>query len=350
MYPEKRKHAFKVFSQDVKNDSINKINLMYGKEQYLVKWAVETIAGRYVNPASKAMDYVILDDEEATVDAVMEAAETFSMFSEKRVIWVRNFRPLSSDSARGYGKSDLERLASYLEGSNDGAVLIFSGEDVKAKTIVTTALKKFGTVYDFDTLDRADLTSFAAKRFRSAGVEISQGGMRALIESTGYYNRDSDYRLYNFENDISKIISHSDGVRVTEDDVMSCVSGDADTFVFDMLDGISSGQKDRAFSIMHNILGNGGEVFSLIGAIVSQFELMLSVRQMRDDGMNTAQITKTLGASEYRIKKLMPYVNRYSQYKLKQILSSAYETDRNIKTGLLDQQLALEMFAAGIWR
>ena len=52
MYPEKRKHAFKVFSQDVKTDSINIINLMYGKEQYLVKWAVETIAGRYVNPAS----------------------------------------------------------------------------------------------------------------------------------------------------------------------------------------------------------------------------------------------------------------------------------------------------------
>lgn len=348
MYPEKRKHAFKVFSQDVKTDNINKINLMYGKEQYLVKWAVETIEGRYVNPASKAMDYVILDDEEATVDAVIEAAETFSMFSEKRVIWVRNFRPLSSDSARGYGKSDLERLASYFEGSNDGAVLIFSGEDVKVRTIVTSALKKFGSVYDFDTLDRADLMSFAAKRFRQAGVEISQGAMRTLVETTGYYNRESDYRLYNLENDIGKIISHSDGRKVTEEDIIKCVSGDADTFVFDMLDGISSGRKDTAFEIMHNILGNGGDVFSVIGAIVSQFELMLSVKQMRENGMNQGEITKALGASEYRIKKLMPHVNRYSADKLKRILSSAYETDRNIKTGLLEQQLALEMFIAGI--
>ena len=348
MYPEKRKHAFKVFSQDIKGDSIDKLNLMYGKEQYLVKWAVETIEKRYVNPATKAMDYVVLDDEEATVDAIMEAAETFSMFSEKRVIWVRNFRPLSSDSARGYAGADISRLTSYLENSNDGAVLIFSGEEVRAKAQVTAALKKYGRVYDFDSLDRADLMSFAAKRFRQAKVDITTGAMKALVEATGYYNRDSDYRLYNFENDIEKIISHSDGIRVTEDDIERCVSGDADTFVFDMLDGISSGQKDRAFSVMHNILGNGGDAFPVIGAVVSQFELMLSVKQLRENGMNQGEITKKLGASEYRIKKLIPYANRYSSDKLKQVLSSAYETDRNIKTGLLDQKLALEMFIAGI--
>ena len=45
---------------------------------------------------------------------------------------------------------------------------------------------------------------------------------------------------------------------------------------------------------------------------------------------------------------MIPYTNKYSVAKLKQILSSAYETDRNIKTGLLEGQLALEMFIAGI--
>lgn len=348
MYPEKKKHAFKVFSGDIKSDNINKVNLMYGREQYLVRWAVETIVSRYVNSAVRAMDYVILDGEEATVDRIIESCETFSMFSEKRVVWVRDFKPLTSDSPKGYAKADLQRLAEYIENTSEGTCLIFSSEEIKAKAIVTSALKKYGKSYDFDTLDKSDLMSFAGKRFRVAGLEISNSGMRTLIDVTGYYNRESDYRLFNLENDIGKIISHCDGGRITEEDIVRCVSGDSDTFVFDMLDGISSGHKDRAFSIIHNILGNGGDVYSVIGAIVSQFELMLSVKQMRENGMNPSEITRKLGASEYRIKKLMPHVNRYSVDKLKKALSSAYEMDRNIKTGLLDQQLALELFAAGI--
>ena len=57
---------------------------------------------------------------------------------------------------------------------------------------------------------------------------------------------------------------------------------------------------------------------------------------------------KKLGGSEYRIKKLIPYANKYSVEKLKHTLSGIYEVDRNIKTGLLDGQLALEMFIASI--
>ena len=76
--------------------------------------------------------------------------------------------------------------------------------------------------------------------------------------------------------------------------------------------------------------------------------MMLSVKQMREDGMDLKSIHKRLGGSEYRIKKMIPYTNRFSVDKLKKILSSIYEVDRQIKTGLLDSQLALELFIAGV--
>ena len=137
-----------------------------------------------------------------------------------------------------------------------------------------------------------------------------------LIEATGYFNKESDYRLFNFENDIQKVIAHSDGSKVTEQDIERTVSGDLDTFVFDMLDGISSNQKDKAFQILYNMLHSGSDPFSIIGAIVSQFELMLSVRQLREDGLDLSAMHKKLGSSEYRIKKLIPYANKYSVEKL----------------------------------
>ena len=83
-----------------------------------------------------------------------------------------------------------------------------------AKT--SAAIKKHGQVYDFATIDKPDLVSFARKRFQAAGIDITPGGINALIDATGYYHKESDYRLFHFENDIQKIIAHSDGMRMSE--------------------------------------------------------------------------------------------------------------------------------------
>ena len=341
------KHSFKVFSENLKTGNIEKVILMHGVEQYLVKWAVETLVKKYVNPAVKSMDYVLLDDD-ASCSQVMEAAETFTMFSERRIVWVRDFKPLTGDSPRGYNKEEIKELADYLQSSNDNTILIFSAEEIKASAVLITAIKKAGQVYDFAPIDKPDLVSFARKRFNVAGIDVTPAAVNALIDATGYYHKESDYRLFHFENDIQKIIAHSDGMRVTEKDIMETVSGDMDTFVFDMLDAISNHQKEKAFSVLYNMMHGGSDAFSIIGAIVSQFEMMLSVKQMREEGLDLAAIRKKLGGSEFRIKKMLPYVNKFTVTKLKETLSAIYQVDRNIKTGLLEPQLALEMFIAGI--
>lgn len=341
------KHSFKVFSENLKTGNIDKVILMHGVEQYLVKWAVETLVKKYVNPAVKSMDYVLLDDD-ASCSQVMEAAETFTMFSERRVVWVRDYKPLNSDSPRGYSKDEIKELTEYLSSSNSSTILIFSAEEIKASALLPSAIRKIGQVYDFTPIDKSDLVSFARKRFQAAGIDITTSGLNALIDATGYYHKESDYRLFHFENDIQKIIAHSDGISVTERDIVETVNGDTDTFVFDMLDGISNNQKEKAFSILYNMMHTGTDTFSIIGAIVSQFEMMLTVKQMREEGMDLSTIHKKLGGSEFRIKKMLPYVNKFTATKLKETLSAIYQVDRNIKTGLLEPQLALEMFIAGI--
>lgn len=348
MYKKAVKHSFKVFSENLRSDKIGKALLFYGTEQYLVKWAVETLVKKYVNPAAASMDYQVLDGESVTCSQIVEASETFSMFSERRVVWVKDFRPLNSDTARGYTKDEIKKLSEYLAESNDGTILIFSAEEIKTSAAVPTALKKHGQCYDFDKIDRAELTSFARKRFRSAGIEIGASALSLLIEATGYFNKESDYRLFHFANDIQKVIAHCDGNVVTRQDIEAAVCGDMETFVFDMLDGISSGQKDKAYRILYNMPHSGSDVFSVIGAIVSQFEMMLSVKQMREDSLDLKEMHKRLGGSEYRIKKMLPYANKFSVDKLKKVLSSIYEVDRQIKTGLLDGQTALEIFIAGV--
>ena len=341
-------HSFKIFTSNMKQGKTPKLVFMYGEEQFLVNWAVENIVKKYVNAATKSMDYVKLD-ENATCENIIETCETFSMFSEKRVVWVKDFKLLYSDTAKGYSKDQINMLSDYLERSNDGTILIFSGnEDIKLKAEIPAKLKKTADVYNFCRLDYATFKGFALKRFKAAGVDISPSSVKLLIDVTGYFNRNSEYRLFNFANDIEKIIAHTEGGRVSDRDIESVVCGDMETFVFALMDGIINNHKEVAFQILYNMLSTGGSAFAILSTFANQFEFMLSVKQLREDGVDMAAMMKKLGCGDFRIKKAMPFVNRYSEDKLKSILISLYEVDRNIKTGLLDDRTALELFIAGI--
>ena len=48
------------------------------------------------------------------------------------------------------------------------------------------------------------------------------------------------------------------------------------------------------------------------------------------------------------MKKLSGAASKYSSDELKRILLRAYEIDRNVKTGVMDAKLGLEMFIADI--
>ena len=343
----KKEHAFRTFNADIKEGNFPPVMFMYGPEEYLTEWAAGSLVKRFVNPASEALDYVVLADD-CTSDQIIEAAGTFSIFSERKVVWARDFAPLSSANPRGFSASDRERLKEYIRNPNEGTLLIFSTAEPEDKSELVKELKKNCRCYFFDKLDYPQLAAFAEKRFRAAGVYIGRDTLKYLIDETGYYNKETEYRIFNLENDIKKIIAYSDGVRITEEDVSATLNGDMDTFVFNFLDAISGNRKDTAFGLLHNILASESDVFSIIGLLVNHFELVLEVREFREEGMSLPAITSKLKIHEFRVKKAMGFAEKFTAEKLRSILSQLYETDRNIKTGALEQNLALELLVGRI--
>ena len=149
-----------------------------------------------MNPGAFAFDFVKIDDENAEVSAIVEACDTFPMFSEKRVVWVKNHALLKSANPKGFTASDKEKLLSYAANPNEGTILIFSCEQAEDKSEVVKGLKKTVQCYNFDKLDYAQLAAFAEKRFRSAGVQIKRDLLRYLIDETGYFNKETEYRIF----------------------------------------------------------------------------------------------------------------------------------------------------------
>jgi len=378
------KPGFRGFTDDLKKGQIDNVVAMHGSEPYLSKWAVGMLLGKYVNPATEALDYQVLDDDSVRCRDIIEACDTFSMFSDKRLVWVRNFGPLSSDIPKGFTAEEIDGLIEYLKNSNDRTILVFSwddtpedarnsrksdnedgdGEEGKSKMPRLKRHLLFGAQnFKFDQLSRPELISFARKRFKASGIEVTQAQLYEITDATGYFNKESEYDLYCFENDLMKIIAHSDGLNITAADIEACIVGDLDKFVFDLLDEVSANRKDQAFQILYNMLNSGLSGRPIIGAIISQLELMLELREYMDEAIdldgimeimypslvkNRAKHMQEIKGKMFRLRKVSGYAGKYSREKIRTMLISIYEVPAMINRGLMDEQLALQLFIAGI--
>ncbi|MDY3238822.1 MAG: DNA polymerase III subunit delta [Anaerovoracaceae bacterium] len=345
---EKKEHAFKTFSRDIRESEMPPVLFLYGEEGYLIQWAVETIRSRYVDPACAALDYVRFQDEGEDMASILDACNTFSMMSQRRLVWAEEFSPLHSASARGFTSGDLEMADAYFSEPNPGTILVFTSEVPEPKSELVKLLKKKSRCYEFSQLDYSTLSGFISKRFAAEGVSAGKDAVKAVIDQSGYFNKETEYHLFHLVNDVRKIAAYCGGGSVTEDDVSQVMNGDMDTFIFNLLDAVSGNQKEKAFGLLHNILRSGREVFGTIAMMINQFELLLMVAELKEEGKNLGQITEILKSSEFRIRKAMGYTEKFSVDRLKCVLSQLYETDRNIKTGLMEQNLALELLIGRI--
>ena len=82
-------HAFRRFNRELKEDRLSRLLLLYGEEQLQVDWAVKEIMDKYVNNASQSLDVNTFDGL-PDLEELIEALETLTMISEKRVVIVND--------------------------------------------------------------------------------------------------------------------------------------------------------------------------------------------------------------------------------------------------------------------
>lgn len=341
-------HAFKKIDKDIKSNSVKNLLLLFGREEFLIHWAVDTLVRKYVNEACRDMDFSRLDGATITFGQIRNDCETLPFLSERRVVLISDFKLIEGVKTKGFDEEEERKLADYLKHVPDNCLLIITSGGADKRKKIFKSISESGSVYEFGELDEKSLKSYIEKRFREAGKTARPSVVAELIAASGYYDKDTDYTLYNLENDIKKAVAYNEGAEIGMEAVKSTVSGNMDTDVFAMIDSLGRGRKEEAYQMLHNLLVSGEQVFKLLALLCSHFEIILSVKEMREEGKSFAEMKDILDIHEFRIKKAAAFGERYTVPHLRKVLQKTYEIDKSIKTGLLEPSLALELFIAEI--
>jgi DNA polymerase-3 subunit delta len=337
-------HAYKRIADDLASGRVASPLLLFGKERFLVRWAADAVTDKYVDPSLRAIDFARLDGATAQADAVVQNCETLPLGSAKRIVLAEGLSVFAGDDAKAAARFDEDAFCAYLDKLPDTCVLILTADRAdKRKKLYKTVVKR-GAAYEFTSLDPPLLRAFAKKRFKDAGKRVSDSVLHQFTEMSGYFERDSEYTLYNLENDIKKLVAYCEGEEIRLSDLSAVMDAGLELNAFALADAVSRGRRSEAFDLLASLLSSGENVYRLLALLISQFELLLSVREMMDEGLTRARMQSELDVHEYRLRMAAETAARFETSALRATLLRACEADKHIKTGLLRDALALEMF------
>lgn len=347
-------HAFKIFQRTLQSEALPSVMLLFGTEDYLVAWALGELSAKLVNPAAAAMDRIRFSEETINVSDIIAACETLPMLSEKKLVIVEDCDAFWSGRPSSMNAQEQQDMADYLKNVPGDTLLVFTAGKADKRKALYKAVTKTGIAYEFTPVTGETLKGFVSKRVSAAGKKASSSEINKFIHLTGYGDKDSEYTLYNMENDLKKAFALSEGTQISEADFEAAVTGNADTDVFALLDSAFSGNKDAAFTLLRNNISGelpsyvDGVIFRMIGLLCSQLEIMLTAKERLEEGQSVHELPKAMGVNSYRLQKALEASANRNASQLSKSLDAAYQLERDIKSGAMPGLLALELFIASL--
>jgi len=177
---------------------------------------------------------------------------------------------------------------------------------------------------------------------RKKGGQISPAAIEELAAFVG-----NDLRL--LDQEIEKLVVYVDQARpISEEDVRLLVSYVQEANIFEMVDALGQRDGQRAAQLLHQLLDEGEHPLALLGMIVRQFRIIIQVKELSERGLREQAIAARLRLHHFVVKKAMRQAMNFSMEQSEAIYRQLLETDVAIKTGQMDEVLALDMLVVGL--
>ena len=272
------------------------------------------------------------DLEESSLDNALEDLDTYGLFTQEKVIILKNIELLKYDDY----KNEFEHLFRYLDNPNPDNLLIIEVNKLSGNSKIGKILKE---KCEYTKIE-LNTKSYIRQQFKD--YEIDSNAINLLDEYclgdiSKIYNeclKLKDYKLF------EKVI--------TEDDIREIVDkklGDSKDLTFSFSRSIALRDKKDALKKYKELLSYNFEPISIIGLLSSQIRIIYQVKLLEKEKLSDHEIANMLEEkSDYRITKTRELTKLYTEETLLHLLQELSNIDYKMKTTDLDANALLEQF------
>ena len=151
-----------------------------------------------------------------------------------------------------------------------------------------------------------------------------------------------EHQLIKAMNEVEKLTLYTSHIKI--EDVKMLVSKPIEENAFELVSAIMKKKQTLAIQIYKDLMIKNEEPVKLIVMIANQMRLLYQVKVLDRKGYNDQEIAKILAINPYRIKYLRQDARYFELDDLLAKLNDLACLDKNIKQGLVEKRLGLELF------
>jgi len=283
----------------------------------------------------------LVGDHEPDISPLVDAAQTASFLTERRVVVGRHLGLFAAKGA-------IASLLAYLKAPLETTSLVLVWEKPpspqrggKLPAALTKAVNAAGgTKVDASAPRGKGQSSFIEKHLKEAGLKLDAAGVRLLLDSIGQ-------DLGRLEGLLAVLVStYGRGARLRVDDVAPYLGDEGDVAPWDLTDAIDGGDAAKAIEILHRMMGAGERhSFVLMAVLQRHYEQL-----MRLDGAgarNENEAAELLGIKPYPAKKALVTSRRLGSRSLGRAIGLLAEADLDLRgRRAWPSELVLEVLVA----
>ena len=314
--------------------------IFHGTDEFTRAETLADFRRRLGPPDTVDLNTTLLEGRSLTLGELRHACDAIPFLAEKRLVIVTGM--LARIAAQ---KKLVDDLVDYLPRLPETTRLVFVEQKplpVSHPILKLARQEERGYVKRFDPPAAKNLPRWVEERVREQGGEIEPQAAHQLAAVVG-----ADLRL--LDQEIVKLITYTNAERaITKDDVDTLVPYAQVAIIFDLVDALGRRDGRTAARTLHSLLDAGEHPLGLLAMIVRQFRLLIQVKELQAEGVNTPAIAKTLGLHSFPAGKLCNQATYFTGAQLEAVYRHLLETDVAIKSGKIETEVALDLLVAGL--
>lgn len=310
------------------------IILLFGEDTFRLRLKLNEIIEEYKKKHQSGLNFVRFNGSDLDFDNFKIETETSSMFEEKKLIVLEDI----------FNKKDFyEKFKDYLKGSGlkksqEKIIVIFQ----EGKFSDANFKKQVSMKEEFKKLTDRELAGWIKKQALAENVFFNDLAIRKIINYTG-----GD--LWRINNEINKLVSYKreEGF-VEEADIDLLVASKLNLNIFEALDALAGNNKAKAFNLFHSHLKEGESESYLFSMLAYQFRVLVKLKDLIERGVPFYELAKKSGLHPFVVKKSSYQLKSFELDKLKSLYKRLLDVNVAVKSGKLDELIALDLLLSEV--
>ncbi|MBE6650750.1 MAG: DNA polymerase III subunit delta [Ruminococcaceae bacterium] len=319
--------------------------LFWGEEEYLKHYYLDELRRIVTDEGMEDFNRTVIDFlHDGTLNDLDEAVDSLPIMAEHKIIevWGINLSEIK-------GK-DEKRLTNAVKRVSDGTILVifcrsseleFLNKKSRERALIKD-LETSLTMTEFPRQSEQKLLSWTDKIFRVSEVRISDVNITRMIKLC-------DYSMTRLKNDSEKLIAYCkyNSLDVVPSEVIDLlVKPCAENEMWDFTDAVIRHSKRDALEILENLRTQNIDPIMIIAALGKTLNGLALLKS--DSRGSDNDLAKLTGFFPWQIKKVLPYVGRWSVKQLREALELTFACEGDLKNGRAPEYSLLESLTVSI--